>query len=90
MQLHFTKLKYDMVKNDFVIDVKIKCLEERITQARLAEKIGTPASYISRLINNKNDTIVNKTFVEMLETLGYDVRITYEKRPSELVNDNAD
>jgi transcriptional regulator with XRE-family HTH domain len=69
-----------MVKNDFDIDVKVKCLEERITQAQLAEMIGTSAPYISRLINNKNDIIVNKTFVEMLEALGYDIQLTYIKR----------
>ena len=75
-----------MVKNDFDIDVKVKCLEERITQAQLAEKIGISAPYISRLINNKNDILVNKTFVEILEALGYDVRITYERRSSDLVD----
>lgn len=69
-----------MVKNDFDIDVKVKCLEERITQVQLAEMIGTSAPYISRLINNKNDIIVNKTFVEMLEALGYDIQLTYIKR----------
>lgn len=69
-----------MVKNDFDIDVKVKCLEERITQAQLAEMIGTSAPYISRLINNKNDIIVNKTFVEMLEALGYDIQLAYIKR----------
>lgn len=69
-----------MVKNAFEIDVKVKCLEERITQAQLAEMIGTSAPYISRLINNKNDIIVNKTFVEMLEALGYDIQLTYIKR----------
>ena len=79
-----------MVKNDFDIDVKVKCLKERITQAQLAEKIGTSAPYISRLINNKNDIIVNKTFVEILEALGYDVRITYERRSSDLVDDIID
>ena len=74
------ELENDMVKNDFDIDVKVKCLEERITQAQLAEMIGTSAPYISRLINNKNDIIVNKTFVEMLEALGYDIQLTYVKR----------
>ena len=68
-----------MVKNDFEIDVKVKCLEERITQAQLAEMVGTSASYISRLINKKN-SIMNKTFVDMLEKLGYDIRITYMKK----------
>ena len=37
------------------------------------------APYISRLINKK-DGIVNKVFVEMLEKLGYDIRITYLKK----------
>ncbi|MBR0451165.1 MAG: helix-turn-helix transcriptional regulator [Oscillospiraceae bacterium] len=68
-----------MVKNDFDIDVKVKCLEERITQAQLAEKVGTSASYISRLIN-KQGGIVNKTFVEMLEKMGYDIQVTYVKK----------
>ena len=68
-----------MVKNDFDIDVKVKCLEERVTQAQLAEMVGTSAPYISRLINNK-DGIVNKVFVDMLENLGYDIQITYVKK----------
>lgn len=68
-----------MVKNDFDIDVKVKCLEERVTQAQLAEMVGTSASYISRLINKK-DGIVNKVFVEMLEKLGYDIQIMYVKK----------
>ena len=29
---------------------------------------------------NKNDGIVNKVFVEMLEKLGYDIQITYVKK----------
>lgn len=68
-----------MVKNDFEIDVKVKCLEERVTQAQLAEMVGTSAPYISRLINMQ-DGIVNKTFVEMLDKLGYDIQITYVKK----------
>ena len=44
-----------------------------VTQAQLAEMIGTSPSYISRLINKK-DCIVNKVFVEMLEKLGFDSR----------------
>ena len=71
-----------MVRNDFDIDVKVKCLEERVTQAQLAEMVGTSASYISRLINKK-DGIVNKVFVEMLEKLGYDIQITYAKKEKE-------
>ena len=29
---------------------------------------------------NKKDGIVNKTFVEMLDKLGYDIQITYVKK----------
>ena len=68
-----------MVKNDFDIDVKVKCLEERVTQAQLAEMVGTSAPYISRLIK-KQDGIVNKTFVDMLDKLGYDIQVTYVKK----------
>ena len=64
---------------DDKIRIKVKCLEERITQAQLAEMVGTSAPYIRRLIN-KQDCIVNKTFVEMLEKLGYDIRVTYVKK----------
>lgn len=67
-----------MLKNNLEVDVKVKCLEEGVTQAQLAEKIGTSAPYVSRLINKK-EGILNKTFVEMLETLGYDIQLTYVK-----------
>ena len=42
-----------MLKNNLEIDAKVKCLEEGVTQAQLAEKIGTSAPYVSRLINKK-------------------------------------
>lgn len=68
-----------MLKNNLEIDAKVKCLEEGVTQAQLAEKIGTSAPYVSRLINKK-EGILNKTFVEMLEAIGYDIQLTYVKR----------
>lgn len=68
-----------MLKNNLEIDAKVKCLEEGVTQAQLAEKIGTSAPYVSRLINKK-EGILNKTVVEMLEALGYDIQLTYVKR----------
>ena len=78
-----------MVRNDFEIDVKVKCLEERVTQAKLTEMVGTSAPYISRLIN-KQDGIVNKTFVDMLDKLGYDIQITYVKKDSpKIIRDSS-
>ena len=68
----------DMIKNNLEIDVKVKCLEEGVTQAQLAEMVGTSAPYVSRLINKK-EGIVNKVFVDMLDKLGYDIQLTYVK-----------
>lgn len=68
-----------MIKNNLEIDVKVKCLEEGVTQAQLAEMVGTSAPYVSRLINKK-DGIVNKVFVDMLDKLGYDIQLTYIKK----------
>jgi predicted XRE-type DNA-binding protein len=68
-----------MLKNNIEIDVKVKCVEEQTTQAELADKVGTSASYVSRLIKTP-DKIVNRTFVQMMEKLGYDIELTYKKR----------
>ncbi len=68
-----------MLKNNIEIDVKVKCIEEQTTQAEIAEKVGTSPSYVNRLIKSP-EKIVNKTFVQMLEKLGYDIEITYVKR----------
>ena len=46
---------------------------------QLAEEIGTTSQYVNRIIKKK-DGIVNKTFVQMIEALGYDIEITYVKR----------
>ena len=70
-----------MIKNNLEIDVKVKCLEEGVTQAQLAQMVGTSAPYVSRLINKK-EGIINKVFVEMLDKLGYDIRLIYVKKKS--------
>lgn len=71
-----------MLKNNIEVDVKVKCIEEGITQAQLAEKIGTTGQYVNRIIK-KQDGVVNKTFAQMLEALGYDIELTYVKRNDE-------
>jgi hypothetical protein len=68
-----------MITNNIELDVKVKCLEANTTQAQLGEKIGTTGQYVNRIIKKK-DGLVNKTFVEMLEALGYDIELTYVKR----------
>ena len=68
-----------MVKNNIEVDVKVKCIENSVTQAQMAEKIGTTPAYVNRVIKKK-DGIINKTFIQMMEFLGYDIEILYIKR----------
>lgn len=68
-----------MVKNNIEVDVKVKCIENGTTQVQLAEDIKTTKSYVNRVIK-KQDGVVNKTFVQMMEGLGYDIELTYIKR----------
>ncbi|NDL68813.1 helix-turn-helix domain-containing protein [Anaerotalea alkaliphila] len=73
-----------MIKNNIEKDIKIKCVETDTTQAALAEKIGKTVQYVNRIVK-KDDGVVNKTFIQMMEGLGYDIRLIYEKREK---NDN--
>ena len=68
-----------MLRNNVEVDVKVKCIEGDVTQAKFAHNVGTSAPYVSRLIRN-NEKIVNKTFLQLMEKLGYDVELTYVKR----------
>jgi predicted XRE-type DNA-binding protein len=70
-----------MVKNNIELDVKVKCIENETTQAKIAEDIGITRSYVNRVIK-KPDGVVNNTFVKMMEALGYDIELTYVKRES--------
>ena len=71
-----------MLKNTIEVDVKVKCIENGITQAQLAEKSDTSSPYVNRIIK-KNDGVVNKTFIRMMEELGYDVELTYVRKKEE-------
>ena len=68
-----------MILNNIEKDVKIKCLENDTTQMGLADKIGITGQYVNRIIKKK-DGVINKTFVQMMEGLGYDIELTYVKR----------
>lgn len=67
-----------MVKNNIEVDVKVKLLEAGKTQQQLGEEIGTTGQYINRVL--KNGGIVNDTFVKMMDALGYNIVLTYEKK----------
>lgn len=68
-----------MVKNNIELDVKVKCIEEGKTQAQVAKEIDTTRAYVNRVIK-RNESVVNNTFVKMLEALGYDIELHYVKR----------
>lgn len=69
-----------MVKNNIEMDVKMKCLESGgVSQQQIGETIGTTGQYVNRVIKKK-DGIINKTFVQIMEALGYDIEMTYVKR----------
>ena len=70
-----------MLKNNIDLDVKTRCIEKGITQADLAEAAGITPSYVNRIIR-KNGNIVNRTFLKIMETLGYDVEMVYVRRES--------
>ena len=67
-----------MVKNNTEVDVKVKCIEKGITRAFLAEKVGTTNSCVNRII--KGGDIVNNTFVQMMDSLDYDIELTYVEK----------
>lgn len=82
--LALLKKESRMVKNNIEVDVKVKCIENGTTQAQIAEDIDTTKSYVNRIIK-KQEGVVNRTFVQMMEALGYDIELIYVKREQETV-----
>ena len=68
-----------VVKNNIELDVKVKCLEKSMTQQQVGEIVGTTGQYVNRIVK-KNDGVINKTFVQMMEALGFDIEMTYIPR----------
>lgn len=63
-----------MVLNDIKMDVKLKCIEADTNQTKLGEVIGTTGQYVNRVMSKD---VVNKTFVKMMEAMGYDIELVY-------------
>lgn len=69
-----------MVKNDFNIDLKRLMKQEKMTQAKIGEKIGISGAAVSvRSLNG----VMAKGFVEVIDALGYDIEVRYIKRETE-------
>lgn len=77
-----------MLKNNLELDIKVKAVQAQMTQAKLANAIGITPSYANRLIKN-NENLVNNTFIKILETLGYDILLTYVKRDDSNISETV-
>ena len=68
-----------MLENNIELDLKTRLIESGLTQTEVAEKIGVSLSYVNRITKGR-EQIVNKTFVRIMDELGYDVELTYRKK----------
>ena len=68
-----------MLRNNVELDLKTQFIEDGVTQTEIAEKVGVSLPYVNRIIRGR-EQIVNKTFIKILDELGYDVELTYVKR----------
>ena len=71
-----------MLRNNVELDLKTRFIEDGITQTEIAEKVGVSLPYVNRIIRGR-EQIVNKTFVKMMDELGYDVELTYKKKAAD-------
>lgn len=68
-----------MLRNNVELDLKTRFIEDGVTQTEIAEKVGVSLPYVNRIIRGR-EQIVNKTFIKILDELGYDVELTYIKQ----------
>ena len=71
-----------MLQNNIELDLKTRLIESGLTQTEVAEKVGVSLAYVNRITKNR-EQIVNKTFVKILDELGYDIEFVYKKKRSE-------
>ena len=71
-----------MLLNNVESDMKTRLEEEGITQKELAWQIGVSLPYVNRITRGR-EQLVNKTFLKMMDELGYDVELTYKKKAAE-------
>ena len=71
-----------MLQNNIELDLKTKLIKAGITQKEIAEQIGVSLAYVNRITKGR-EQILNKTFIKILDELGYDVELTYKKKAEE-------
>ena len=68
-----------MLQNNIEMDLKMRMIEDSVTQTELADRLGISVAYVNRITKGR-EQIVNKTFVRIMEQLGYDIALTYVRR----------
>jgi len=68
-----------MFLNNIEMDLKMRMIESETTQTEFSTQVGVSLAYVNRITKGR-EQILNKTFVKMMERLGYDVQLTYVKR----------
>lgn len=71
-----------MLQNNIELDLKTKLIEGGLTQTEVAEKLGVTLAYVNRITKGR-EQIVNRTFVRILDELGYDVKLSYVRKAEE-------
>ena len=68
-----------MLINNIETDLKTHMIEKGVTQKKIAEELGVSVPYVNRIVRGR-EYIINRTFVKMLDKLGYEVELTYKKK----------
>lgn len=68
-----------MLINNIELDLKTRCIEDGITQTEIAQMVDVSLPYVNRIIKGR-EQIVNKTFVRIMDELGYDVELVYRRK----------
>lgn len=77
-----------MILNNFREDVNSHMKENGLSYRKLAAVMGTYPANLSRitspaLVNRATTAIINNTYVEMFDTMGYDIKVEYIPKPYE-------
>ena len=67
------------------LDIKTRCIEGGRSQTEIADKIDVSIPYVNRITKGR-EQIVNKTFIKIMDELGYDVELVYKKKQVDMQN----
>jgi transcriptional regulator with XRE-family HTH domain len=74
-----------MLLNNFELDIKTRCIEGGGSQTEIADKIDVSIPYVNRITKGR-EQLVNKTFIKIMDELGYDVELVYKKKQVDMQN----